>query len=139
MLFAARRLEPLNVCEIGLCIGGPEVTTGSIDRTVSDLPSIKMWQEYFPNAQLYGVDISDFSAFESERFRFVRADAGDAKQLQKVVDLGVPFDVIGNELRYRSPFSAFVDIVEPDGLGFSGRATFRGRTFGRFELRRRAT
>jgi hypothetical protein len=52
---------------------------------------------------------------------------------------GVPFDVIGNELRYRSPFSAFVDVVEPDALGFSGRATCRGRTFGRFELRRPAT
>ena len=62
LLFAGRRLEPLNFCEIGLCIGGPEVTSGSIDRTVNDLPSIKMWREYFPNAKLYGVDISDFSA-----------------------------------------------------------------------------
>jgi len=94
LLFAGRRLEPLNFCEIGLCIGGPEVATGSIDRTVNDLPSIKMWQEYFPNAKLYGVDISDFAAFETDKFKFVRADAGDETQLQKVVDLGVPFDVI---------------------------------------------
>jgi hypothetical protein len=49
---------------------------------------------------------------------------------------GVPFDVVGNELRYRPPFSGFVDVVEPDARGFSGRATFRGRTFGRFALRR---
>jgi hypothetical protein len=57
----------------------------------------------------------------------------------RVGDLpGFPFDVIGNELRYRRPFSAFVDVVEPDASGFSGRATFRGRTFGRFELRRPA-
>ena len=49
---------------------------------------------------------------------------------------GVPFDVVGNELRYRSPFAGFVDVVEPDARGFSGRATYRGRTFGRFALRR---
>jgi hypothetical protein len=48
---------------------------------------------------------------------------------------GVPFDVVGNELRYDKPFSWFVDVVDPDADGFAGRATFRGRTFGRFVLR----
>jgi hypothetical protein len=49
---------------------------------------------------------------------------------------GLSFDVAGRELRYRRPFAGFVDIVEPDAHGFTGRATFRGRTFGRFVLRR---
>ena len=49
---------------------------------------------------------------------------------------GVPFDVEGLRLRYRTPFSAFVDELEPAGDGFSGRATFRGREFGRFAMRR---
>ena len=49
---------------------------------------------------------------------------------------GGPFDVVGNELRYHRPFAGFVDVVVPDARGFSGRATFRGRTFGRFVLRR---
>jgi hypothetical protein len=49
---------------------------------------------------------------------------------------GLPFDVDGNALRYRRPFSGFVDLVEPAGEIFLGRATFRGREFGRFELRR---
>jgi hypothetical protein len=48
---------------------------------------------------------------------------------------GVPFDVVGNELRYRRPFASFVDVVTPDDRGFSGRATFCGRTFGLFVLR----
>jgi hypothetical protein len=51
--------------------------------------------------------------------------------------VGVPFDVDGLSLRYRGPFRAFVDELEPDGDGFAGRATFRGREFGRFALRRR--
>jgi hypothetical protein len=50
---------------------------------------------------------------------------------------GVPFDVRGLELRYRFPFSAFVDVLEPDGAGFRGRGTAFGREYGTFRLRRR--
>jgi ferritin-like metal-binding protein YciE len=49
--------------------------------------------------------------------------------------VGIPFDVVGNELHYRAPFSGFVDVLTPDANGFRGRATFMGREFGRFELR----
>jgi hypothetical protein len=49
---------------------------------------------------------------------------------------GVPFVVDGYALRYRKPFHAFVDLLEPHGDGFRGRATFLGREFGRFEMRR---
>lgn len=48
---------------------------------------------------------------------------------------GVPFDVVGRELRYRRPLSAFVDVLEPAQDGWSGRALFRGRKYGRFRLR----
>jgi ferritin-like metal-binding protein YciE len=49
---------------------------------------------------------------------------------------GVPFDVRGYELCYRAPFAFLVDVLEPGGDGFRGRATAFGRTFGEFELRR---
>jgi hypothetical protein len=51
--------------------------------------------------------------------------------------VGVPFDVVGLELRYRAPFAGFVDVLTPREDGsYSGRATFRGRTFGSFRLTR---
>ena len=50
---------------------------------------------------------------------------------------GVPFAVEGLRLRYRGPLSGFVDELEPEGDGFRGRATFLGREYGRFALRRR--
>jgi len=50
---------------------------------------------------------------------------------------GVPFDVVGQSLRYRPPFQAFVDELEPDGNGFRGRATVRGREYGTFQLQRK--
>ena len=49
---------------------------------------------------------------------------------------GIPFDVRGRELRYRAPFAFLVDVLEPDGAGFRGRATAFGRTYGEFEMRR---
>lgn len=48
---------------------------------------------------------------------------------------GVPFVVEGLALRYRRPFSGFVDFLEPDGSAYLGRATFRGRDLGRFRMR----
>ena len=49
---------------------------------------------------------------------------------------GVSFDVVGLSLRYRVPFRSFVDELEPTDGGFRGRATWRGRAFGRFKLER---
>jgi len=49
---------------------------------------------------------------------------------------GVPFDVVGLSLRYRAPFDGFVDVLERDEQGYRGRATFGGREFGKFELKR---
>ena len=43
------------------------------------------------------------------------------------------------ELRYRPPFSTVVDVLEPDGEGWHGRATVFGRTLGEFRMSRRAT
>jgi hypothetical protein len=50
---------------------------------------------------------------------------------------GVPFDVVGHELRYRRPFVGFVDVVEPSSDGYHGRATVFGREVGTFRLVRR--
>ncbi|MBA2383870.1 MAG: DUF892 family protein [Actinobacteria bacterium] len=48
--------------------------------------------------------------------------------------LSAPFDVVGNELRYRGPLDGFVDVLEPAEDGWNGRALFRGREYGRFRL-----
>jgi len=53
--------------------------------------------------------------------------------------LGVPFAVAGRELRYRRPFAMVVDVLEPDGEGWRGRATVLGRTVGEFRMSRAAT
>jgi hypothetical protein len=66
----------------------------------------------------------------------IRGDRGTT-----VLPLGVsaPFGVVGRELRYRPPFAMFVDVLEPDGDGWHGRATVFGRTLGEFRMSRGAT
>ncbi len=49
---------------------------------------------------------------------------------------GVRFDVVGLSLRYRPPLDGFIDELERSSDGYYGRATFRGREFGRFTLER---
>jgi len=44
------------------------------------------------------------------------------------------FDVRGLELHYRLPLRGLVDVLEPDGDGFRGRATLFGLSLGTFHL-----
>ena len=48
----------------------------------------------------------------------------------------VRFAVVGNELRYRAPLFGLVDVLEPGGDGFEGRATLFGVELGRFRMTR---
>jgi hypothetical protein len=63
----------------------------------------------------------------------IRGDRGQTT----VGPLRASFRVDGRELHYVGLFSGFVDVLERDGAGFSGRALYRGREYGRFRLRRR--
>jgi ferritin-like metal-binding protein YciE len=49
---------------------------------------------------------------------------------------GMPFEVHGLELRYKTPFGMFLDKLEPEDGGYLGHATMLGREFGQFRLRR---
>jgi hypothetical protein len=49
---------------------------------------------------------------------------------------GIPFEVRGFELHYRSPFNVLVDRLEPQDGGYLGHATFAGLEFGRFVMTR---
>lgn len=121
MLFAARRMEALNLLEVGLCIGGPEVKAGAAERTVTEAPSVAMWHEYFPNANIYGVDISDFSQFETGWFKFYRADCGDEAALEKISSVAPPQDIIvddGSHAAYHQQLTLLklFPLLKPGGV-----------------------
>ena len=68
------------VCEIG-------VETGS---------SLRMWEEFFPRATIYGIDVNaDCKQLESDRIRIVIGNQGDREFLESfIAEAGGLFDVI---------------------------------------------
>ena len=87
-LFAPRRFEALRILEIGLCRGRVE------GWKQDDVPSLRMWERYFPNAVVVGADIEDFSAFDGGRVTTRRVDQGDPDGLRRLAEEDGPFDII---------------------------------------------
>lgn len=120
MLFSPLRDRELTFMEMGLLIGGPEQGVDA-DRQTEDLPSVRMWLEYFSKAKIIGLDISDFSWFEHQRFQFLRCDL-DARENIAQATKGVDgFDVILDDASHASHHqqNAFLELfprLRPGGL-----------------------
>lgn len=82
-LFESIRHQPFSMLEIGLQRGGVEAGA-SVDRVGSDVPSIRTWLEYFPKAEIYGFDLSNFAHISLPRFQFHRGDLGSAEDLDRL-------------------------------------------------------
>ncbi len=101
MLFLPFRNRKINFLEMGLLIGGPEHGIDK-DRETTDLPSIRMWLEYFPKAHIHGLDVSDFSWFEHDRFDFFRCDMDTRQNIAQAAS-GMPdFDIIIDDASHAS-------------------------------------
>lgn len=120
MLFQPLRDRRIAFLEMGLLIGGPELGA-SPDRATQDLPSVRMWLEYFPKAQVIGLDVSDFGWFRHDRFRFVRCDM-DARANIAAAAAGMPpLDVVIDDASHASHHQqfAFLELfprLNPGGL-----------------------
>lgn len=79
-LFKNRQLTTKNVLEIGIERGG----------------SLKLWNDYFVNSQIYGLDINDAPQFLSKYKRIITQtrDAYSYDTLQFFLDKNIKFDVI---------------------------------------------
>lgn len=83
-IFSSFYMQHFNMLEIGLKIG-PENQTEAAGRISMDAPSVSMWLDFFPNAHIFGIDISDFTNFAPEdRFTFIRCDAGSTEALGRL-------------------------------------------------------
>ena len=101
MLFHPYRQRKITFLVMGLLIGGPEHGVDK-DRETSDCPSIRMWLEYFPKAEIHGLDVSDFSWFQHERFTFHRCDMDDRAEIARVAtDMPAP-DIIIDDASHAS-------------------------------------
>lgn len=101
MLFHPYRQRKITFLEMGLLIGGPEHGIDK-DRETADCPSIRMWLEYFPKADIHGLDVSDFSWFKHDRFTFHRCDMDDRAEIARVAKKMPTPDIIIDDASHAS-------------------------------------
>jgi len=106
MLFQPYRDAPIRFLEMGLQIGGPELGH-SEDRATTDLPSVRMWLEFFSQAQIWGLDVSDFHWFSHERFQFVRCDMDARANLATAAHAMPPMDIMIDDASHASHHQQF--------------------------------
>lgn len=58
-----------------------------------DMPSLKMWRDYFTNGEIFGVDIRHYQ-HEEERIHTYVVDQSNEKDLEKFMSTYGPFDII---------------------------------------------
>ena len=85
--------------------------------------SLRMWEEYFPEAQIYGLDNNPDALINEGRIKSFYCDQGDTGSLQKVVaKLGEKFDLIIDDGSHRaahqilSAVTLIPQLLKPDGL-----------------------
>ncbi|MGI4860055.1 MAG: hypothetical protein ACRYHA_24645 [Janthinobacterium lividum] len=87
------RDQPLRILEIG--IGGEDIENGG--------GSLLAWQEYFPNAEIYGIDIHDKSFLDSARVKTFLCSQTDRDGLNRLCDEIGPFDIVIDDGSHKGP------------------------------------
>ncbi len=123
-LLEAWRNEQFYMLELGLQGGGGDpMVYLDLDRRTSDVPSIRMWLEFFPGAHCYGFDCSDFSNIKIPRFTFIRGDLSNRSDLDKLASAMPPLRLVIDDASHASYHQqiAFVRLfwrLESNGLYF---------------------
>lgn len=105
-LFAERQNEVKNVLEIG----------------IADGRSLRMWRDFFPNAEIIGIDNNSACWFEGRRIRCFTADQGSADDLNRVLGNTPPrFDLIVDDGSHEPAHQIFtartlLPYLTPDGI-----------------------
>jgi len=104
--FRPRREQTERVLEIGVFEGA----------------SVRMWEAYFPNAKIFGIDIADSSMYDTERITTFVADQSSREQLGAFLEAhGADFDIIlddgGHSMEQQQvSFGFLFPSVKPGGL-----------------------
>lgn len=106
MLLLPYRDREISFLEMGLLIGGPEHGVDK-DRETKDLPSIRMWLQFFTKAKIHGLDVSDFSWFKNDRFNFVRCDMDTRENIRAAAKTLPDMDVIIDDASHASHHQQF--------------------------------
>lgn len=79
-VLAPFRDDAFNMLEIGLD------TASQASGDPDDAPSLRVWHEFLPNAELYGYDINDFGFFQQPRTRTFQGDQSSRADLARFLE-----------------------------------------------------
>jgi hypothetical protein len=80
LMFNSIRLKVQRVLEIGIGTTDPGIQS-SMGKMGSPGASLRVWRDYFPSAEVVGVDIDDKVLFEEERITTFQCDQTDPKSI----------------------------------------------------------
>lgn len=80
-----RHLDNISVLEIGV---------GGYDDPSKGGESLRMWKEYFPRAQIVGLDYYDKTPLQEDRIRIYQGSQDDAALLKRISEDNGGFDLI---------------------------------------------
>lgn len=106
-MFCGREHEVKRVLEIGVNMGC----------------SLRMWKEFFPNAEIIGIDTADCSRFNEDRIKVFRADGTNPEQMKAVMDAAghAPFDLVVDDgshylVDQQKSLGIFLPYLAPNGI-----------------------
>lgn len=114
--FASRRPTVRKLLEIG--VGG--TSSGRGYETTEGGQSLRLWSDYFPNAEIVGIDINS-KAISEPRIRFEQGDQSDQDFLRALIEKYGPFDIViddGSHVGKHiiASFAALWSAVIPGGM-----------------------
>ena len=113
-LFKDKRSEVKKVLEMGIGYYGcmkhvSEVWDNQLKRKYKRGASLKMWRDFFPNAQIYGADIRPDTLFEDERIKTFLCDETKKEDIERLVEqAGSDIDLFVDDGSHRSPHQIFL-------------------------------
>jgi hypothetical protein len=95
------RDRAFSLVEIGLGVKGDRWDARMVQGRNTGGASVKMWREYFPRAQIYGLDVNECAYLDDERTRTFVADQGNVEDLARVVEAVPSIDVVIDDGSHR--------------------------------------
>lgn len=95
LLFSHCRDSFKQVLECGIGTNDPNLKS-NMSKTGMPGASLRVWRDFFPDAQITGIDIDEKTMFEDERIKTFIVDQTDASSIQRFLNQssGISYDLI---------------------------------------------
>ena len=118
-IFKERRTQIKSLLEVGLL--QHSIQHKEKKSSYVETPSLWLWNQYFPNAEIFGFDLKHFKNAGNDRMHTIQGDQSSRQDLKKITDIRYEFDVIIDDALHASQhqqitFSYLFPFLKPGGV-----------------------